>query len=236
MNRICTLISDPKLISKVDGVWCQLSKDFDVAYSSMSTKYMDRQELSFHPYIKLLGFLCLEVAPLLGDIVEIGVWKGKSLALTQRLTRPPTKVIGIDPCELRGQRDELRYFHRTVFPESQIIEGYSHLSIEKVLDISNKFKLLHIDGGHSSENVWMDFLMYERFVVPGGYIVFDDYVDPDCSPEVGRTVDKMRHLGIFKDYYEVGQVLGYESSFVLYKPRQAVMGLVARFIATARGG
>lgn len=81
----------------------------------------------------------------------------------------------------------------------------------------------------------MDFLMFERFVVPGGYIVFDDYVDPVGSPEVGPTVDKMRHLGIFKDYYEVGQVLGYESSFVLYKPYRPT-SLLVRLIARASRG
>ena len=51
-------------------------------------------------------------------------------------------------------------------------------------------------------------------------MVFDDYVDPEHSPEVGPTIDKMRRLGIFKDYYEIGQLLGYESSFVLCKARQ----------------
>jgi hypothetical protein len=220
MNMIEKLTSDPYLSSRVESVWDQLSQEFEAAYSSMSTKYMDRSELSFHPFVKLLGFLCLEVTPLPGDIVEIGVWKGKSLALMQRLTEPPAKVIGIDPCELKGQYNELCYFHQAIFPESQIIKGYSQLSIERVLDISKQFKLLHIDGGHSSENVWMDFLMYERFVVQGGYVVFDDYVDPEHSPEVGLTIDKMRRLGIFKNYCEIGQVLGYESSFVLYKARQ----------------
>jgi len=235
MNRVRTLISDRQLTAQVETVWNQLSREFEAAYSSMRVKYMDRPELSFHPYVKLLGFLCLDVTPLLGDIVEIGVWKGKSLALMQRLTRSPTKVIGIDPCEIKGQQDELRYFHQAVFPEAQIVENYSQLSIEKVLEMSRRFKLLHIDGAHSSENVWMDFLMFERFVVPGGYIVFDDYVDPVGSPEVGPTVDKMRRLGIFKDYYEIGQVLGYESSFVLYKPRRPT-SLLVRLIARASGG
>lgn len=220
MNMIEKLTSDPYLSSRVEVVWDQLSQEFEAAYSSMTTKYMERPELSFHPFVKLLGFVCLEVTSLPGDIVEIGVWKGKSLALMQRLTGPPAKVIGIDPCELEGQYNELSYFHQTIFPESKIIKGYSQLSIESVLDISKQFKLLHIDGGHSSENVWMDFLMYERFVVQGGYVVFDDYVDPEHSPEVGPTIDKMRRLGIFKDYYEIGQLLGYESSFVLCKARQ----------------
>lgn len=214
------LISDPSLVSRVEHAWDEISQEFEAAYADMSTKHMDRTELSFHPFVKLLGFLCLELAPLPGDVVEIGVWKGKSLALMRRLTGPPAKVIGVDPCELEGQYDELSHFRQAIFPESEIIAGYSQLSIEKVLDISMQFKLLHIDGGHSGENVWMDFLMYERFVVADGFVVFDDYQDHEYCPEVGPTVDKMHRLGIFEDYRVIGSVPGYENSFVLRKLRR----------------
>jgi len=135
----------------------------------------------------------------------------------QRLIQSPTKVIGIDPCELDGQRSELAYLHQAIFPECTLIIGYSQLAIEKVLQLSRRFKLLHIDGGHASENVWMDFLMYERFIIPGGYIVFDDYVDSKYCPEVGPTIDRMRDMGMFKNYYDIGSVPNYENSYLLLK-------------------
>jgi hypothetical protein len=217
MERIKALLRNPSLTSRVNNEWNRLSEEFEAAYSAMPIKYMERKELSFHTFVKLLGFLCIDLASLYGDIVEIGVWKGKSLAFMQRLTQGPTKVIGIDPCELGGQQNELAYFHRAVFPECSLIVGYSQLSIEKVLRLSRRFKLLHIDGGHASQNVWMDFLMYERFVIPGGYIVFDDYTDSEYSPEVGPTIDRMRDMGIFKNYYNIGSLPNYENSYVLLK-------------------
>ena len=217
MERIKTLLSNPYLTSRIDSEWNQLSEKFEAAYSSMPIKYMERKELSFHPFVKLLGFLCIDLASLNGDIVEIGVWKGKSLAFMQRLIQAPTKVIGIDPCELEGQKSELAYFHQAIFPESTLLIGYSQLAIEKALQLSKQFKLLHIDGGHASENVWMDFLMYERFVIPGGYIVFDDYIDSEYSPEVGPTIDRMRDMGIFKNYHNIGSVPNYENSYLLLK-------------------
>jgi SAM-dependent methyltransferase len=217
VGRIKTLLANPSLISRVDGEWDRLSEQFETTYSSIPIKYMERTELSFHPFVKLLGFLCIELTPLIGDVVEIGVWKGKSLAFMERLVQAPTKVIGIDPCELQGQKSELQYFHQTIFPECALIIGYSHFSIEKVLQSSQKFKLLHIDGGHARENVWMDFLMYERFVVPGGYIVFDDYMDHEYCPEIGPTIDKMREMGIFDQYHDIGSVPNYENSYLLIK-------------------
>jgi hypothetical protein len=217
MKEIQALLSDPHLTARIDSEWNRLSERYEATYASMPTKYMERKELSFHPLVKLLGFLCVELERLAGDIVEIGVWKGKSLALMQGLVRLPTKVIGIDPCELAGQRSELEYFHQAIFSNSFLVLDYSQHAIEKTLQISKAFKLLHIDGGHASENVWMDFLMYERFVVPGGYIVFDDYMDSEHCPEVGPTIDRMRDMGMFKEYHDLGSVPKYENSYLLMK-------------------
>lgn len=217
IKRIKTLLTDPALIERIDLEWNRLSKEYEALYSSIPKKYMIREELSFHDFIKLLGFLCVELSSLKGDVVEIGVWKGKSLAFMQRLSNDSTKVIGIDPCELEGQRNELNYFQHNLFSQSHIVVGYSQTSIDQVLTISRNFKILHIDGGHARENVWMDFLIYERFVVPGGYIVFDDYRDSQYCPEVGPTIDRMRDLGLFDQYHIVGSVSGYENSYVLSK-------------------
>jgi methyltransferase family protein len=217
MERIRALLSDPSAISQVGREWDQVSQQFEAAYSAMPVKYMARKELSFHPFVRLLGFLCLNLASLSGDIVEIGVWKGKSLAFMQRLVQAPTKVIGIDPCELDGQCDELASFHQTLFPQCSLVIEYSQLAIEQVLGLSQRFKLLHIDGAHASENVWMDFLIYGRFVVRGGYIVFDDYGDAQYSPEVGPAIDRMRNVGLFNNYHDIGSVTDYENSYLLLK-------------------
>ena len=64
--------------------WNKLGEDFVNIYNKLSVKFMERSELSFHDQVKLLGFLANILKDKKGDIVEIGVWKGKSLALMDR--------------------------------------------------------------------------------------------------------------------------------------------------------
>jgi hypothetical protein len=217
MDSLKTLMTDPATRARVDNEWDKLETDFAAAYAAMPVKYMSRTELSFHSYVKLLGFLSIDVASLEGDIVEIGVWKGKSLAFMQRLSSPSTKLVGIDPFELPGQLQEVDYFRNVLYRTCILVRGYSQNAVERTLQASQRFKILHIDGGHASENVWADFLLYERFVVPGGYIVFDDYGDFAHSPEVGPAVDRIRATSLFESYDILGQLPEYESSYVLRK-------------------
>jgi hypothetical protein len=218
VTGLSEFLNDKAAVSEVERSWNALSERFEIAASRKPVPFMEREELSFHPFVKFLGFLAIDLRNTVGDIVEIGVWKGKSLAFMRCLADPGCQVIGIDPCELPGQSDELEYFRREVFPDCHVIKRYSQEAAEDTVNISRSFKILHIDGGHARHNVWTDFLLYERFVAPGGYIVFDDYVDP-CSPEVGPAVDALNDAGLFGGYDIIGQPPGYESIFVLRKRR-----------------
>ena len=192
-----------------------LTQDFEREKNSSSQLLMARGNISFHEDVKLLGYICLECSNLPGDILEIGVWKGKSLAYMQRLSPPNTKIVGVDPCELSGQLQDLTYFKELLFNEAVIIVAHSEKAVPKVSSISKKFKLIHIDGGHSYHNVWLDFLLYERFLVPGGYIVFDDYNDLEHSPEVGLAVNDLFRNGFFDGYTVIGSISDFKNSFVI---------------------
>lgn len=199
----------------VDATWDDLTDEFETVYQAMDDHPMARKELSFHTYVKLLGYLALDIATLEGDILEIGVWKGKSLALMRRLSPPSTRVIGVDPCGYEGQAEELRRFQSAIFPETQVIEGFSEHVAADVAALTTRLKLLHIDGGHDRRHVWADFLIYGQLVVPGGYVVFDDYADEAHSPEVRPAVDDLRRLGFFAEYDVIGPVRDYENSYVI---------------------
>ncbi len=212
------LLQNASFVGRVEDTWAALAEEFDAAYAAMSVKFMERTELTFHPYVKLLGFLALELGDVGGDMVEIGVWKGRSLALMQRLSGGRCKVIGIDPCAMPGQKDELRHFHRSVFPDAHLVTEYSERAVASVVRHTREIKLLHIDGGHAAFNVWADFLLYERFVRSGGYVVFDDYADAVHSPEVRVAVDEMRAMGIFDAFDVIGRVSGFDNSYLLRRP------------------
>jgi hypothetical protein len=210
-----SIVSDPNASAEVERVWDELTSEFDAVNARKLRHYMKRREVSFHTHVKLLGYLALSLKDAPGDILEIGVWKGKSLALMHRLGGASAKAIGIDPLEVEGQAKEIRIFQKKIFPDITVVQGYSEYAAEQALAISHSFKLFHIDGGHLTKNVWIDFLAYGQFVLPAGYLVFDDYADKEFSLEVGPAIDRMREIGLFDGWDVIGQVEPFTNSFVL---------------------
>ena len=214
-GRELACISNPEFKMAVETTWAQLESEMALAYTKIVPS-MERKELSFHSSIKLLGYLCLENFELPGDILEIGVWKGKSLTFMSRLSSASSNIIGVDPCEIEGQHQELLSLIKVMSPRSLIISEYSERAVRQVLSVSRQIKLLHIDGGHLRDQVWSDFIIYSQFIRPGGYIVFDDY-DTKDSPEVGPAIDDMYRLGFFENFDVIGPVAGFKHSFLLKK-------------------
>lgn len=209
---------DKRNISKVNNTWEQLTTDYQKVYEKITSPTMARSELSFHEQVKLLGFLCLETYQTPGDLLEIGVWKGKSLSLMGRLCQRGTKIVGVDPCEVEGQKEELATFINALLPEATVLVDYSERAVRQVAAISKSFKVIHIDGGHQAHHVWADFILYSGFLARGGYLVFDDYGDERHSPEVKTAVDELFRGGLFENFEVLGPIDGFLNSFVLKRP------------------
>lgn len=210
--------SDPTLTGCVTQVWELIGQHFEQAQDSLPPEQaMRRREISFHDHVLLLGYLSTLIEDLPGDVVEIGVWKGKSLMLMNEACNHQRRVIGIDPFELPNQFEEFSHYKELLLPDVLVIRGYSEMSVERFYNLEPKVALLHIDGGHTTRNVVLDFLLYSPSVVKGGFIVFDDYRDFDHSPEVGPAVDLLRATGFFRGFNVLGSVHGFESSYVLQR-------------------
>ncbi|WP_338564570.1 CmcI family methyltransferase [Erwinia sp. E_sp_W01_6] len=213
-------LQDPELTKTLDEVWDRVSDDFISAQAELPPELaMARKELSFHSHVKCLGYLCwlLSNANAEGDIIEIGVWKGKSTSFMNEVCQRKRRIISIDPMELPKQELELGFYHQKLFPEVHLIQGYSELSVERVKALAPRTALLHIDGGHQGRHVLLDFLLYSPTVIQGGFIVFDDYRDHQYSPEVGPAVDLLRAGGYFSAYDVIGSIPGFENSYLLQK-------------------
>lgn len=217
MDRLGELLADERARLRVEAGWKSISEAFDIAAGKLPAPFMARTEISFHDQVRLLGFVCLATRSVKGDIVEIGVWKGKSLAFMRELAGNDCRVVGIDPCALDGQPQEVDYYRSAIYPTCDIVKEFSQDAIARIAAITKEVKLLHIDGGHSANNVWMDFLIYDHLVVPNGYVVFDDYGDDIDSPEVRGAVDQLNAFGFFARYEILGRLPGFENSFVLLK-------------------
>ena len=67
------------------------------------------------------------------------------------------------------------------FPRSQV-EIVQHYSTEtEAIDAVRELKVasLFIDGDHSYDGVKADWVNFSPFVIPGGYVLFDNYNDPN---------------------------------------------------------
>ncbi len=179
-------------------------------------KFMDRREFTFHDHIKLVAHASLATAHLPGSLLEIGVWKGFCISLLNKI-QPNSSIFGVDPCVIKGQAEELTYFQNSLFPTSKIFIDYSYRACPKLYSLNIGLRVLHIDGGHQEFDVWTDFLLYNHLVIPGGYIIFDDYNDSVHSPEVRVGVDKLSSKGFFRNWVVLGQVDPFDNAFVIRK-------------------
>lgn len=218
LEELNTFIANPELSSDISNIWSLIGQHYEQAQASLpADQAMVRKELSFHDHVRLLGYLALLLGDTPGDLVEIGVWKGKSLVLMNEVSNHERRVIGIDPFVLPKQFEEFSHYKALLLPDAHILRGFSELCAERFQQLNPRVALLHIDGGHEGRNVLLDFLLYAPSVVRGGFVVFDDYRDFTHSPEVGPAVDLLRAAGYFKGYNILGCVHGFENSYLIQK-------------------
>lgn len=135
--------------------------------------------------------------------MEIGTFNGGSLSLM--LQNPlPTTLYCIDPLNhMPNQKEVLvnnlckfnKYNHKV-----HIIQKLSDHAIQDVSHVT--VDILYIDGAHDYNSVKQDFIKYEGLVTTGGFIVFDDYLDYQHSPDVKKAVDFIV-ASLLKSKYEV---------------------------------
>lgn len=101
-----------------------------------------------------------------------------------------------------------RVFHRNINRYCE--EGDVTLIKEFTNDLTRKsikgqFNYILIDGDHTYDGVKVDFALIRNMVVPGGYIIFDDY-DTEHWPDVKKFVDS-----------EVLKLKGFKKVFSMYR-------------------
>jgi cephalosporin hydroxylase len=138
--------------------------------------------------------------------VEIGAFSGGSAALMAS-HKLKTDVISIDlgyPISPNVVYENVQKF-KNEDNSFTYIQGNSTYKetinrLEEVLN-GGYVDILFIDGDHSYNGVISDFNLYDTYVSKGGYIVFDDYLDSEHSPEVKIAVNDL--VEKIKDTYEI---------------------------------
>jgi hypothetical protein len=116
-----------------------------------------------------------------GTNVEIGVWRGKYLALICACS-PERPAFGFDVL-LHNQLDDILATVKNVSPETSLQihrinsfdispEAFSQFFTE------SKIAFASVDGSHEAEGVHKDLFLIEQNLAKGGIIAIDDYLNP----------------------------------------------------------
>jgi len=116
-------------------------------------------------------------------IVEIGSYIGASAASMASASRPAgAKIYCIDTWQndamSEGKRDTFQEFQDNTALFSSLIvpiRGYSQDVVSSLSGKVSKIDLLFIDGDHSYEGAFSDWILYSSFLKSGSLVVFHDF-------------------------------------------------------------
>lgn len=159
------------------------------------------KEKSFHEATHVLYDLRTTFGNRPVKYLEIGSFTGISASLM--LSHPmPTAVTAVDPCILskefiQGDLSQEETIRKNLAMHTatgchfkspwKINVGFS----PGALPVNETFDIIFIDGDHSTRGVWADYSGTLPLLRPGGFMVFDDYLDWQWSPEVRGAVDEI---------------------------------------------
>lgn len=132
-------------------------------------------------------FLSADAVAPRGDLVELGVYLGKSAAFIGRFKRPEETFT---VCDLFGlppeagtprrrsfsglRREEFERNYLALFDELPVVvQGPSSTILDHVAPGTVRF--LHVDASHQYAHVAVDVESARKILLPDGVVVFDDY-------------------------------------------------------------
>lgn len=155
------------------------------------------------------------VTGVVGDILEIGSYHGRSTGVLASHLRPGERLTVCDPFRIGAVyiRDPpspalLLSNVQRIAPDValeciEVIEAYS---IDLKLPEERLYRFIHIDGSHEAADVLHDLRLARRHLAPGGVLVADDNDHPDWPgvtealrtfraehPELLEVADVNRH-------------------------------------------
>ncbi|HET6341404.1 MAG TPA: class I SAM-dependent methyltransferase [Gemmatimonadota bacterium] len=126
-----------------------------------------------------------------GDLMEIGIFKGKSAALIALHAGPQEKVVLVDPMLRREATDAIQNIG--ISGEVVFVRDFSEnlAGHPQVMSRSGRFRWIHVDGEHSLRAVANDLRLSSQLLAKDGVICLDDFMN-SCYPQV--TIAALRFL------------------------------------------
>lgn len=152
--------------------------------------WFDSRDMALFFYLNKLQ---LNAAKVEGDVCEVGVYAGKSLALLGMLSQPHEKLVGMD-LFLEDFLEQTQETMKQHCPSVENIEYVKCKTSELRVDNVKKYfprqlRLLHIDAGHEYHEVLHSLIVMAPYVANGGIIIMDDYHDREFPGIESATLD-----------------------------------------------
>jgi len=120
--------------------------------------------------------------------LEIGSFEGRSTAWWMD-NMDIVEMVCIDTWE--GGEEHSRVDMNKIFENFKAnvgnkvrwYQGYSHNILMDLIKDKRKFDFIYIDGSHMAKDVLLDAMLSDKLLVPGGIMLFDDYLWPAKLPE-----------------------------------------------------
>lgn len=120
-----------------------------------------------------------------GHAFEIGVYHGKSAAMTCLHLRPQEQLVLVDPYRLDSVRTMLAGIRADNIVSYPCVS--SRLPMTEVLALSGQCRWVHVDGEHTGSACAHDLALADRLLDDRGVLVVDDFMSPRY-PQVAAAV------------------------------------------------
>jgi cephalosporin hydroxylase len=168
--------------------------------------HADMEGRSFHQHYHILWDIRNQIDKEEVNYLEIGTFFGASAAL---MSASPKKTniyaVDLDIEKLDIISSNINKFgleHNTF--KYIVGDSQTKATVDFVKSIVSEVDILYIDGDHTYYGVINDFLNYKDLVLPGGYIVFDDYNDWKYCPVVKHGVDYLVNNYLHDEFEVIG--------------------------------
>lgn len=176
-------------------------RNFDLAKSYIESTSR-RVDGWFYPLDMLLfAYLCeaQDESTLSGDLCEVGVWHGKSLALLALMAAPGEQAHGFDLYV-----DDCRERTQATLESAGVRDGVAVLVKADSLActpaslrdrLPRPVRFLHVDAGHEFSEALADLENFSALLGPTGVIAVDDYYDRAFPGVAAATHAFLQHGG-----------------------------------------
>jgi SAM-dependent methyltransferase len=124
-----------------------------------------------------------------GDVLEIGVYHGKSAIALASLRGKGKKLYAIDlfdamqsyddPDAALGMKASFLHHMQRFHPKLDFVNVIAKPSSNvRPAELGSAFSFCHIDGDHSQGQTYQDFQLCHAVLMPGGILAVDDFFNP----------------------------------------------------------